>query len=139
MLTIWHVGGDGVMVGCMQAGASWFCGMEVMVGSIGAVVVISEGAKGTLFILIDDFDDNALLLLILDGRLSCHLCFAASRCLCCHTKYSPEEVVLRTPWLRLQFLKQYPLLCQRGQQRLEDPFMNGGGSSVQMAQGKIAL
>ena len=115
------------MVGCMQAGACFCCGMEVRTGSICAVVAISEGARGTFFILIDDFDDNALRLLILDGGLSCHLCFAASRCFCCHTEYSPKEVVLRTPWLRLQFAKQYPLLCQRGQQRLEDPFMNGGG------------
>ena len=119
----------------MGAGACSCCGIRVREMFTVAVVVISEGAKRTFFILIDD----NVLLLLRDESLFPDLCFAASRCLCCHTEYSPKVVALRTPWLRLQFVKQYPLLCQRGQQRFEDPFMSGGGSSVQIFRGKIAL
>lgn len=91
-----HVGGDGQTVVDVGAGAWVCCGLGVGVRSTVAVVGISEGPMWTFFIRIDNFDDNALRLLIPDGRC-CHFCFAASRCLCCHVEYSPWVLELRTP------------------------------------------
>ena len=48
-------------------------------------------------------------------------------------------VLFITPWLLLQFLKQYPKLLNLGQQLLSDPFKSGGGFSDQIGLRKTFL
>ena len=44
--------------------------------------------------------------------------------------YAAFVALFRISWPRLQFVKQYPWLCQQGQQYLSRLFVNGSGLSV---------
>ena len=57
----------------------------------------------------------------------------------CQPSYLASVSVFITPWLLLQFLKQYPQLLNLGKHLFSNPFKSGGRFSDQIGLGKTFL
>ena len=68
-----------------------------------------------------------------------HFLLALSRHLFCQPSYLASVSLFITPWILLQFLKQYPRLLNLGKHLLSDLYKSGSGFSKQIGLGKTFL
>ena len=85
-------------------------------------------------------DESAFLrILCRDFAGTSHFMLALLRHFFCQPSYLASVLLFITPWILLQFLKQYPRLLNLGQHLLSNPFKSGGVFSDQIGLRKTLL
>ena len=93
------------------------------------------------FILRPIWLDESAFLRILCGDFAgtSHFLLTLLQHFFCQPSYLASVLLFITPWILLQFLKQYPQLLNLEQHLLSDPFKSGGGFSDQIGLRKTFL